>query len=153
MEDLASLRSELIAAAKTAADMNAIEELRISVLGKKGRITQMMKGLGSMDPAQRKDAGAALNTLKNEVAAILEERKSVLAEAAIDAKLMDEKVDVTLPTRPEREGRIHPISQTIDEVVAIFGEMGFVVAEGPDIEDDWHNFTALNIPPEHPARQ
>ena len=153
MDDLASLRSELIGAAEAAADMNAIEELRITALGKKGRITQMMKGLGAMDPAQRKDAGAALNKLKSEVAAVLEQRKAALAEAAIDAKLMEEKVDVTLPVRPESEGRIHPISQTIDEVVAIFGEMGFTVAEGPDIEDDWHNFTALNIPPEHPARQ
>jgi len=153
MEDIDSLRSELTAAAQQAADLNALEEIRIAALGKKGRVTQLMKGLGGMDPEERKAAGAALNRLKDEISGIIESRKSALADAAIDAKLMAERVDVTLPVRPETSGRIHPISQTIDEVVAIFGEMGFTVAEGPDIEDDWHNFTALNIPPEHPARQ
>ncbi|MCG8511614.1 MAG: phenylalanine--tRNA ligase subunit alpha, partial [Rhodospirillales bacterium] len=153
MEDLDALRSELIGATQSAADLNALEEVRISALGKKGRVTQMMKGLGAMDPEARKAAGAALNKLKNEVAKAIEVRKSTLGDAAIDARLMEERVDVTLPIRPEPEGRVHPISQTIDEVVAIFGEMGFTVAEGPDIEDDWHNFTALNMPLEHPARQ
>ncbi len=153
MEDLDSLRSELTAAAESAADLRALEDIRINALGKKGRVTQLMKGLGGMAPEERKEAGAAFNRLKDEIAAVIDGRKATLADAAIDAQLMAERVDVTLPVRPEAEGRVHPISQTIDEVVAIFGEMGFTVAEGPDIEDDWHNFTALNIPPEHPARQ
>lgn len=153
MEDIENLRAELIAAVNGAADSRTLEEVRIAALGKKGRITQLMKGLGAMDPDARRAAGAALNAVKDAVAAALEARKGDLEGAAIDAKLMEERLDVTLPVRPESEGRIHPISQTIDEVIAIFGEMGFTVAEGPDIEDDWHNFTALNIPPEHPARQ
>jgi phenylalanyl-tRNA synthetase alpha chain len=153
MEDIDSLRSELMATVNGAADLKTLEEARITALGKKGRITQLMKGLGAMEPDARKAAGARLNAVKDEIAAAIEARKSGLSAGAIDAKLMGERVDVTLPVRPEQDGRIHPISQTIDEVVAIFGEMGFQVAEGPDIEDDWHNFTALNIPPEHPARQ
>lgn len=153
MEDIDALRSELVATVNGSADLKTLEEARIAALGKKGRITQLMKGLGAMEPEARKAAGARLNAVKDAVAAAIEARKTELAAAAIDAKLMQERVDVTLPARPEQDGRIHPISQTIDEVVAIFGEMGFAVAEGPDIEDDWHNFTALNIPPEHPARQ
>ncbi|MBE0533222.1 MAG: phenylalanine--tRNA ligase subunit alpha [Rhodospirillales bacterium] len=153
MEDIDVLRSELIATVNGSADLKTLEEARITALGKKGRITQLMKGLGAMEPDARKAVGARLNAVKDEIAAAIEARKNDLAGAAIDAKLMQERVDVTLPVRPGEDGRIHPISQTIDEVVAIFGEMGFQVAEGPDIEDDWHNFTALNIPPEHPARQ
>lgn len=153
MEDIDSLRSDLIAAADGAADLRELEEVRIAALGKKGRITQMMKGLGAMEPDARRQAGAALNTVKDAISAAIEARRETLAAAAIDGKLMEERLDVSLPVRPESEGRVHPISQTIDEVIAIFGEMGFTVAEGPDIEDDWHNFTALNIPPEHPARQ
>ena len=153
MDDLDILKSELLDAVAAASDLDALEKVRVEALGKKGRVTGLMKSLGSMDPDQRKAAGAALNVLKNDLAEAIEGRKSDLAGAALDAKLMDEVIDVTLPVRPEAEGCIHPISQTIDEVVAIFGEMGFAVAEGPDIEEDWYNFTALNIPPEHPARQ
>ena len=153
MEDIDSLSAELVAAVDGAADLKALEDARVAALGKKGRLTQLMKGLGAMAPDARRQAGAALNAVKDAVTAAIEARKGALEGAAIDAKLMEERLDVTLPVRPEAEGRIHPISQTIDEVVAIFGEMGFTVAEGPDIEDDWHNFTALNIPPEHPARQ
>ena len=153
MENLDSLRSELMKAVADAPDPAGLETVRISALGKKGRITAMMKGLGAMAPEQRREAGARLNALKDEIAAAIEGRKEDLADAQLDARLLDEKVDVTLPVRAEVQGRIHPISQTIDEVVAIFGEMGFEVAEGPDIEADWYNFTALNIPPDHPARQ
>jgi len=140
-------------AVAAAEGLDALEQVRISALGKKGRVTALMKSLGGMAPEERKAAGQAMNVIKNEIAAAIEARKEDLADAELDARLMAEKVDVTLPVREEAAGRIHPISQTIDEVVAIFGEMGFVVAEGPDIEEDWHNFTALNIPPEHPARQ
>lgn len=153
MEDLDKLRSELVAAVNGASDLGGVEAVRVAALGKKGRLTALMKSLGSMAPEERRSVGATLNVLKTEVAGAIESRKAELADAELDARLADEGVDVTLPVRPERAGWIHPISQTIDEVVAIFGEMGFAVAEGPDIENDWYNFTALNIPPEHPARQ
>ena len=112
-----------------------------------------MKTLGTIAPEQRRARGAELNTLKDAVTAALEAKKDGLASGALAAAVAAERIDVTLPVRPEPDGRIHPISQTIDEMIAILGEMGFAVAEGPHIEDDFHNFTALNIPPEHPARQ
>jgi phenylalanyl-tRNA synthetase alpha chain len=148
-----AVRDAVLAAVAAAEGAEALEALRIAELGKKGRITQMMRSLAGMDADARRLAGAALNALKGEVAAAIDGRKTALAEAALDARLMDERLDVTLAPRPEARGAIHPISQTIDEVIAILGEMGFSAVEGPDIEDDWHNFTALNIPPEHPARQ
>lgn len=153
MDDLNTLREELMAAVNGATDTAALEEARISALGKKGRLSVMMKGLGAMDPEERKSMGQALNALKTEVADAIESAKTALENAELDAGLDAAAVDVTLPVRPQTEGRIHPISQTIDEITAILGEMSFTVAEGPDIEDDWHNFTALNIPPDHPARQ
>ncbi|HYM04832.1 MAG TPA: phenylalanine--tRNA ligase subunit alpha, partial [Stellaceae bacterium] len=122
-------------------------------LGKKGRITALMKGLAGLDPEARRQRGAALNRLKDEVEEAIGHAARRLEDETLRQRLIGERVDVTLPVRAESDGRIHPLSQTIDEVVAIFGEMGFRVAEGPDIEDDFHNFTALNIPPEHPARQ
>ncbi len=153
MEDLDRLRGEILAAVAEAADLDALERVRVTALGRKGRITGLMKGLGSLDPEARREAGAALNRLKDEVAAAIEEARRRLADAAIEARLARESMDVTLPVRPEPRGRVHPITQATDELVAIFGEMGFSVVEGPDIEDDDLNFTALNIPPEHPARQ
>ena len=153
LADIEKLSAELMSAVDTAPDLAALDAVRVSALGKKGRITELMKGLGAMDPDARKKAGAELNAIKDKVAAAIDARKSSLERADLDSRLMAEKIDVTLPARPETTGTIHPISQTIDEVVAIFGEMGFTVAEGPEIEDDWHNFEALNIPPDHPARQ
>ncbi len=153
MDNVDNLRTDLMMAITDADDTDALEAVRVSSLGKKGSITQLMKTLGSMDPDQRKEAGQAINALKGEVANAIEARKSELEMAELDARLMSEKVDVTLPVRPQWDGRIHPISQVIEEMTAIFCEMGFTVAEGPDIEEDWYNFTALNIPPEHPARQ
>ena len=153
MQDLESLKSEIAAAVAAAATPEALEAVRVGALGRKGRVTELMKGLGQAAPEERRELGAALNRLKGEITDAIAARKTALEEAALDSRLMEERVDVTLPPRPAPTGRIHPISQTIDEIVAIFGEMGFSVAEGPDIEDDFHNFTALNIPPEHPARQ
>lgn len=153
MENLDQLREELLASVTAADSLDALESIRVSALGRKGRITEMMKGLGSLDPEQRREAGQTLNAVKNAVSDAIDACHSGLAEAALDAELAADRVDITLPVRPETEGRLHPISQTFDEIIAIFGEMGFSVAEGPDIEDDFHNFTALNIPPEHPARQ
>jgi len=152
-DDLEQLRERLCAGAAAAADLTALEALRVRALGKKGEITQRMKALGGLDPEARKAAGQALNAVKDAVAAAVEARKAALADAELEARLAAERVDVTLPARPDAVGRLHPIGQTIEELVAIFGEMGFAVAEGPDIEDDFHNFSALNIPPEHPARQ
>ena len=153
MDDLNQLKAELLALVAAAADLAALESARVEALGRQGRITQLLRGLGQMSPEERRDAGARLNALKDEIQGALETRKALLEDTAIDSRLAAERVDITLPPRPERTGRIHPISQTMEEVVAIFGEMGFTVAEGPDIEEDWYNFTALNIPPEHPARQ
>ncbi len=153
MESLESLRAEVITAIDAAADLDRLEEVRVRELGKKGRLTQRLKGLAGLDAETRRAQGAALNALKDAISAAIETRKAVLAEALLARRLEGETIDITLPVRPETRGSVHPISQTIDEVVAIFAKMGFTVAEGPDIEDDWHNFTALNIPPEHPARQ
>jgi len=153
MDTLEQLRDELLSAVDAAGDLAALDAVRVSALGRKGRITEQMKGLGGLDPDERRAQGQALNALKDTVADALDAKKTVLEDQDIEARLAAEAVDVTLPVRPETEGRLHPITQTIDEVIAILGEMGFAVAEGPDIEDDFHNFNALNIPPEHPARQ
>lgn len=153
MEDLDKLKSDMSALIVGAADLAGLEAARIEALGRNGRITQLLKGLGQMDAEARREAGQKFNVLKNEIGAALDARKAELEDSTIDARLAAEKIDITLPPRSQRSGRIHPISQTMDEVIAIFGEMGFTVAEGPDIEEDWYNFTALNIPPEHPARQ
>jgi phenylalanyl-tRNA synthetase alpha chain len=153
MRELEALERDLLQEIEQAGSLAALEELRVATLGRKGRITELMKELGRLEGEARKEAGRALNLLKDRLAAALAERKLVLAAADLETKLGEERLDVSLPPRPEAAGRIHPISQTIDELSAIFGEMGFAVAEGPDIEDDFHNFTALNIPPEHPARQ
>ena len=139
--------------ASACATMNELEQLRVKALGKNGDLNQLWKQISPLPPEQRKEYGATLNQEKQEVTAVLQGRATILAEAEVVSRLEKERVDITLPVRPEAEGRLHPISQTIDEIVAIFGAMGFRVAEGPDIEDDFHNFTALNIPPEHPARQ
>lgn len=136
-----------------AGDLDALDAVRVQALGKKGEITQRMKTLGRLDPEARKTAGQSLNALKDAIAEAIEARKAALSETALEARLAEERIDVTLPPRPAPVGRLHPISQTVEELIAIFGEMGFTVAEGPDIEDDFHNFGALNIPPEHPARQ
>ena len=153
MDDLEAVRAEVVAAARVAPDQGSLESIRVRELGKKGRITGLMRGLAAFEGEARREAGAALNRLKDEVVAAIEARRAELVDAELDARLAGERVDVSLPARPEASGRVHPISQTIDEVVSIFGAMGFVVAEGPDIESDWYNFTALNIPAEHPARQ
>ena len=151
--DIQSLQDALLAEVAAAPDMAGLEAVRVAALGKKGRITAQMKGLGQLAPEDRRDAGAALNKVKEAVAAAIEARKAGLHEAELEARLATESIDVTLPARHQPQGRLHPISQVMDEIAAIFADMGFTIAEGPDIEDDFHNFTALNIPPEHPARQ
>jgi len=149
----AELKKELVDLVTAANDMTALENVRVTALGKKGKITDLMKNLGTMSPEDRKTAGAELNVLKDEIAALIEKQAGQLKKQELDARLANEQIDVTLSVRPERKGSIHPISQTMDELVSIFADMGFTVAEGPDIEDDFHNFTALNFPLGHPARE
>ena len=153
MKDLEPLRERALSEIEAAADEAALEAVRVAYLGKKGEISLRMRELGKMSPDERQQAGPALNALKDEVNAALAARKAALAEAALEARLATEWQDVTLPSRPRPEGTIHPVSQVMEEVIAIFADLGFEVAEGPQIETDWYNFDALNIPPEHPSRQ
>ncbi len=153
MEDLDKLRDELLAEVRMADTLDALEAVRVAALGRNGRITGMMKGVGALAPDERREAGRAVKSVKDSVADAVAARQATLDAAALDTRLAEEAVDVTLAARPAADGRIHPISQTVDEMVAIFCEMGFSLAEGPHIETDFNNFSALNIPPEHPARQ
>ncbi len=146
------LRIKYIEAIAAATDEAALEELRLQAVGKKGEVSLKMRELGKMTPEERQVAGPALNALKNEINSALAAKKAALADAALDARLATEWLDVTLPARNRRVGSIHPISQVTEEVTAIFADMGFAVAEGPQIETDWYNFDALNIPGHHPAR-
>jgi phenylalanyl-tRNA synthetase alpha chain len=153
MSNLEALKKEIVDTVKAANDIASLEEVRVTALGKKGRVTDLMKSLGTLSPDERREMGQALNRLKDEISAEIDAKATALKNAQLNARLQNEKLDITLSTRPERKGVIHPISQTIEEMIAIFADMGFSVAEGPEIEDDFHNFTALNFPPEHPARQ
>lgn len=151
--NLETLETELVAKVSAASDMAALEDIRVSAIGKKGVISEQMKTLGKLDPEARKTAGQALNQLKSTVADAIAARQAMLKEAELEARLATEFVDVTMPVRPEAMGTIHPVSQVWEEVVQIFADLGFAVAEGPHIETDWYNFGALNIPDDHPARQ
>jgi phenylalanyl-tRNA synthetase alpha chain len=153
--DLEKIKTGLLAEITAAKNLADLEKVRIAALGKKGIISEQMSRLGSLPPEQRKDFGQANNAVKAAVTQALEARKADLEKIALDEKLSTEQVDITLPVRlgPQADGRIHPVSQVYDEIIEVFADMGFAVAEGPDIETDDYNFTKLNIPPEHPARQ
>jgi len=153
MQNLDKLKTEILAQIDAAGDANALEDVRIAVLGKKGKITGLLKELGALSVEEKKTFGAALNLLKGAVMEKLQDKKDALETKALNAQLASDKLDVTLPPEPEVKGTIHPVTQVMEECMEIFAAMGFAVAEGPHIEDDFHNFTALNIPPEHPARQ
>jgi len=155
LDNLATLGAELAARIAAAPTERELDAVRVDALGKKGSISALLASLGKMGPEERKSAGAQINALKAEVSGLIEYRAATLKEAALAARLAAERVDVTLPLRPAptATGRIHPISQTIDEITAIFSDMGFSIAEGPDIETDYYNFTALNFPEGHPARE
>jgi phenylalanyl-tRNA synthetase alpha chain len=155
IQDLEKLEAEFEQAIADAMDEATLEAVRVAALGKKGRVSELMKGLGGMSAEERKTAGPALNGLKDRLTDALSARKAALSEAKLEARLAEEKIDVTLPVResPAEAGRIHPLSQVLDEVVAIFADMGFAVEQGPDIETDHYNFTALNFPESHPARE
>ena len=147
-----NLRDKYIQAIANANDEATLEDVRLAAVGKKGEVSLAMRELGKMSPEERQTAGPALNALKDEINSALAAKKSALADAALNERLRSEWLDVTLPTRPTRQGTIHPISQVTEEVTAIFADMGFGVAEGPRIDSDWYNFDALNIPSHHPAR-
>ena len=153
MENLDALESDLLRQIADAATPADLEDIRVGALGKKGNISALMKTLGGMDPEQRKTTGARLNVLRTAIADAIAARGAQMHAAELEQRLQTEKVDVTLPIRPQAEGCIHPVSHVTDEIVAIFADLGFAVAEGPDIEDDFHNFTALNFPEGHPARE
>jgi phenylalanyl-tRNA synthetase alpha chain len=153
MSHIDSLEHQILDAIHSAADEAALEAVRVSALGKKGSISELLKSLGAMSPEERREKGPLFNDLRDRAAAAIAERKAVLARDKLNARLAFERIDVTLPPRPEPRGTIHPVSQVQDEITAIFADLDFAVAEGPDVEFDEYNFTKLNIPPDHPARQ
>ena len=152
MQALDDLKAEATAAIESAEDSAALEKLRVEWLGKKGRVTDLLKSLGQLDADERPKVGAEINAVKQLLNEQIGERKETLQQAAIAAQLAAESLDVTLPGRREDLGALHPITRTIDRMAAYFGALGFEVVEGPEIEDDYHNFEALNIPAHHPAR-
>ena len=152
MQALDELKVEATAAIEAAADAASLEKLRVEWLGKKGRVTDLLKGLGQLSAEERPKAGAEINEVKQLLSALISERKDALQQAAIAEQLASESLDVTLPGRSEDLGALHPITRTIDRMSEFFVALGFEVVEGPEIEDDYHNFEALNIPAHHPAR-
>lgn len=155
MSDIETLENEISAAIDAATNESALDEVRVGAIGKKGKVSELMKTLGKMSPDERKVMGPALNGLKTRVNEAILVRKDALENQALEARLATETIDVTLPVRsgPSNEGRLHPVSQVVDELTAIFADMGFAIAEGSDIETDYYNFTALNFPEGHPARE
>ncbi|MBL71081.1 MAG: phenylalanine--tRNA ligase subunit alpha [Rhodobiaceae bacterium] len=149
------LRNEIIAAIDAAQDMRALEDVRVAALGKKGSVSALLKTLGGMSNEERQINGPLFNALRDKLTEAIQAKKAALDSAALNARLSEETLDMTLPIAPDAQfqGRIHPVSQAMEEINAIFADMGFDVAEGPDIESQFYNFTALNIPDAHPARQ
>lgn len=152
MTDIATLQTELMAAIEAADTLEALEAVRISALGKQGRVSALLKTMGGMSPEERQTQGPIINGLRETITIVLAAKKVDLETAELNRRLATERVDMTLPAPDTPRGTVHPVSQVMDELAEIFADMGFAVAEGPEIEDDWHNFTALNIPETHPAR-
>ena len=152
MQALDTLKAEATTAISSAEDAPALEKLRVELLGKKGRVTDLLKSLGQLEASERPRAGAEINALKQHLSALISDRKQLLQSAALAEQLANERLDVTLPGRGEQTGSLHPITRTIERMAAFFATLGFDVVEGPEIEDDYHNFEALNIPAHHPAR-
>ena len=152
MSEIESLQTEALAAITDAATPDALEALRVSVLGKSGRLTAQLKSLGALPADERKSAGEAINRARDAITTALAERKTVLDAAALDARLANESIDITLPGRDAEVGTLHPVGRTLERIAEIFAGLGYAQAQGPEIEDDWHNFGALNIPEHHPAR-
>lgn len=152
MDKLIQGKQEGIAAAHSALTLQELDNVRVTYLGKKGLFAEFMKGLAQLDAAERPAQGAIINAAKQEVIAAIEQRRAELEQAVLDAKLASERVDITLPSRHRDVGTLHPVTRTIERLTELFGSMGFEVVSGPEIEDDYHNFDALNLPPHHPAR-
>ena len=152
MSDIETLTGQALADVAAAQDPERLESLRVALLGKSGSITAQLKQLGSLPADQRKQAGEAINIARDAVSAALAERRQVLEQAALDARLAGERIDITLPGRQAERGGLHPVSRTLERITGIFARLGYELADGPEIEDDWHNFEALNFPPHHPAR-
>ena len=153
MSDIQSLERDILGAIEAARDEAALEQVRVGALGRKGSVSELLKTLGAMSPDERKTQGPLINGLRDRVSEAIATRKSALGDEALNAKLSSERIDITLPPRPEPRGSIHPVSQVLDEITAIFADLGFAIAEGPDVELDDNNFTKLNMPPGHPARE
>lgn len=153
MDGLDALKAKYLEGVMAAADESALEDVRLAAVGKKGEVSLKMRELGKMTPEEKQVAGPALNALKNEINSAIAAKKEALGDAALNERLQAEWIDVSLAGRPRRQGTIHPVSQVTEEVIAVFADLGYSVAEGPQIESDWYNFDALNIAPEHPARQ
>ncbi len=152
MSEIESLQTEALAAIAAANAPDALEALRVSLLGKSGCLTAQLKSLGALPPEARKPAGEAINRARDAITHALTARKDVLESAALDARLASESIDITLPGRDAEAGTLHPVSRTLERIETIFAGLGYELAQGPEIEDDWHNFEALNFPPHHPAR-
>ncbi len=152
MQDLSELLSQALEELSTATDLMALDAVRIQYLGKKGSLTGQLKQLGKLPPQERRGAGQAINKAKQQLLAAIDQKKTDLQAAALDAKLQSETIDVSLAGRKMEQGGLHPITLTTQRIEAIFSQLGFDIAEGPEIEDDFHNFTALNVPEHHPAR-
>ena len=152
MSDIQSLTAQALADVAAAQNPETLENLRVALLGKSGSITAQLKQLGALPADERKAAGEAINRARDAVSAALGERKALLENAALDARLASERIDVTLPGRDGGRGGLHPVTRTLERITGIFGRLGYELSEGPEIEDDWHNFEALNFPPHHPAR-
>ncbi|HMG47005.1 MAG TPA: phenylalanine--tRNA ligase subunit alpha [Allosphingosinicella sp.] len=150
--DLDKMTKDWLGRIAAAADLPALEAVRVAALGKQGAVTSLLKTLGAMSPEERQAEGPRIHGLREAVAAAIAARKAALEEEELERRLATERLDMTLPVAPVAEGTVHPVSQVMDELAEIFADLGFSVATGPEIEDDWHNFTALNIPESHPAR-
>lgn len=152
MSDIQTLKTQALAAIAAADSPAALEAERVALLGKSGQLTALLKSLGTLPPEQRKAAGEAINAVRDAISTALAERREVLEHAALDARLAQEAIDITLPGRLAETGTLHPVTRTLERIAGIFSRLGYDQAEGPEIEDDWHNFEALNFPPHHPAR-
>jgi phenylalanyl-tRNA synthetase alpha chain len=152
MSEIESLSGQALADIAAAHSPEALEQLRVALLGKSGSITAQLKQLGALPPEQRRLAGEAINQARDAVSAALAARRALLEGAALDARLAAERIDVTLPGRRGERGGLHPVTRTLERITEIFARLGYELSDGPEIEDDWHNFEALNFPPHHPAR-
>jgi phenylalanyl-tRNA synthetase alpha chain len=152
MTDIQNLQTSLLTSVAAANTIDALEAVRIDALGKAGSVSGLLKSLGGMTPEERQTQGPIINGLRESVTSAIAEKKAAFETAQLNERLATERLDMTLPALALPKGSIHPVSQVMDELAEIFADMGFAVAEGPEIEDDWHNFTALNIPETHPAR-